>query len=264
VSDVIEKTAAGSTRGLFGALGFILLMLGLEGMTGAAGIQFGVGIFLALLGALCFYVAFFWETAKKALSAEAQKAIGSFAQSRVTWAAVMFLVFQALILSRFFEERRWPFSYAADPAIYKENTELKGIARDYQQDAMQWRFAFNLRYGTKGDNGGLVDCKYSSVLSRGVLSPASPRAWSVWLMLGPMLEMAHWVNVPTSVKQSDLPFQGISVLSGDNKDASNCATSLGKALGEMFPKSHISVRTNQTAPILKECNDQCVELDVGD
>jgi hypothetical protein len=76
MSDAIEKTAAGATRGFFGSLGFILLMLGLKGMTGAAGIQFGVGLFLALIGGLCFYAAFFWETAKKVLSAEAQQAIG--------------------------------------------------------------------------------------------------------------------------------------------------------------------------------------------
>ena len=38
MSEAIEKTAAGATRGFFAALGFILLMLGLEGMTGAAGI----------------------------------------------------------------------------------------------------------------------------------------------------------------------------------------------------------------------------------
>jgi hypothetical protein len=46
------------------------------------GIRLGLGVFLALLGALCFYSAVFWETAKTALSSEAQEAIGNFAQSR--------------------------------------------------------------------------------------------------------------------------------------------------------------------------------------
>jgi hypothetical protein len=56
MSEAVEKTAAGATKSLFGALGFILLMLGLEGMTGAAGIQFGLGFFLAILGgALLLY-----------------------------------------------------------------------------------------------------------------------------------------------------------------------------------------------------------------
>jgi xanthine/uracil/vitamin C permease (AzgA family) len=96
VSEQAEDTAAGAMRGLFGSLGFILLMVGLEGMTGAAAIQFGVGLFLALLGALCFYVAVFWKTAKKILSQEAKVTIGHFAQSKVTWAILMFLVFQVL------------------------------------------------------------------------------------------------------------------------------------------------------------------------
>jgi hypothetical protein len=128
VSEQAEDTAAGATRGLFGSLGFILLMVGLEGMTGAAAIQFGVGLFLALLGALCFYVAVFWKTAKKILSQEAKVTIGHFAQSKVTWAILMFLVFQVLIFSRFFEEHRWPFSYPVDPAVYKENDKFKSIA----------------------------------------------------------------------------------------------------------------------------------------
>ena len=49
MSDAIEKTAAGATRSLLGALGFILLLLGLEMMTEKAGIQFGLGLFLSLL-----------------------------------------------------------------------------------------------------------------------------------------------------------------------------------------------------------------------
>jgi hypothetical protein len=68
MSEAIEKTAAGATRSFFGTLGFILLMVGVEGMTGVAGIPVGAGLFLALLGALCVYAAFFWETAKSIIS----------------------------------------------------------------------------------------------------------------------------------------------------------------------------------------------------
>jgi hypothetical protein len=214
------------------------------------------------LGGICVYAAFFWETAKKALSIEAQQAIGRFAQSRMTWLGMIVLALATIILSPFIEQHRWPFSYAADPAIYTENTQLKAVAKANQQDAAKWRFAFNLRYGPKATNGSLLDCKFSLVLSRG--GPAGSGAWNLWGALQPMLELAHWVNLPTSVRPSDFPFQGISVLSGDNKDASNCAAFLGKALGEAFPQSHISVRTNQTAPILEECKNQCVELDIGD
>jgi len=152
MSDAIEKTAAGATRGFFGSLGFILLMLGLEGMTGAAGIQFGVGLFLALIGGLCFYAAFFWETAKKVLSAEAQQAVGHLAQSRVTWFGMIFLGLETLILSRFIEERHWPFSYPADPQVGVENvvlhTQLQQKDADFLAEkavADMWKFSARLR-----------------------------------------------------------------------------------------------------------------------
>jgi hypothetical protein len=106
-------------------MAFILLMLGLEGVTGVAGIQLGLGIFLIIIGSLCFYAAVFWENAKKALSADAQDAIGRFAQSRITWVAVFFLAFQTIIFSKFVEQHRWPFSYPTDPAIYAEKSKLE-------------------------------------------------------------------------------------------------------------------------------------------
>jgi hypothetical protein len=125
MSDPIEATAAGATRAFFGALAFIFLMLGLEGMTGIAGIPFGLGLFLALLGAFCFYAFVFWENAKRVLSTEAQAAIGRFAQSQVTWFGMLFLVFQTLILAPFIEQHRWPFSYPADAAVYAEKSKLQ-------------------------------------------------------------------------------------------------------------------------------------------
>ena len=82
MSDVAEKTAAGATRSLFGSLGFILIMVGVEEMTGQQpALQLGVEILLIIFGGICLYAAFFWETAKNVLSKEAQDAIGSFAQS---------------------------------------------------------------------------------------------------------------------------------------------------------------------------------------
>lgn len=120
MSDAIDKTAAGATRGFFGSLAFILLMVGVEGMTGAAELPPGLGPVLIVVGGACAYAAFFWESAKKVLSAAAQAAIGSFAQSRITWFGMLFLVLSAIILSPFIEKHRWPFSYPADPAVIAE------------------------------------------------------------------------------------------------------------------------------------------------
>lgn len=77
MSEPVDKTAAGATRTFLGALAFIFLMLGIEGMVGAAGIPFGLGLFLALIGALCFFAAFFWETAKKRLASKPRQLLAA-------------------------------------------------------------------------------------------------------------------------------------------------------------------------------------------
>jgi hypothetical protein len=83
--DSLQDTAPKATKALFGALGFILLMVGLEMLTDKEGIRVGLGMLLCLLGALSFYAAVFWESAKRILSLEAQQALGNFAQNRNTW-----------------------------------------------------------------------------------------------------------------------------------------------------------------------------------
>jgi hypothetical protein len=110
MSDSVEKTAAGATRGLLGSYSFILVMLGLEMWTSEHATQFGLGLFLLIIGGLLAYAAFFWETAKKVLSIEAQTALGSFAQGRATWAFVIFIILQGFIVAPFVEKQRWPFS----------------------------------------------------------------------------------------------------------------------------------------------------------
>jgi hypothetical protein len=78
MSDAIESTGAGATRVLFGTIAFICLMVGIEGVTGAEKISVGASALLIALGAICAYAAFFWGTAKKILSKEAQDGIAHF------------------------------------------------------------------------------------------------------------------------------------------------------------------------------------------
>jgi hypothetical protein len=276
MSDAIEKTAAGATRSFFGALGFILLMVGVEGMTGAAGIQFGVGLFLALLGALCFFAFFFWETAKKVLSVQALQAIGRFSQSRITWFGMVFLAVQTLILSRFVEERRWPFSFPADPQVYKENDQLKSALLTQEKqlkaellvqenqlgntkvDADKWRFANRLRNNISATIIGNTSCTVALGLSKGN-GPA------IWAWLQPMLDAAHWEiassNVP-GISNTEFP-PGITILVGTNSGkAFICATALAATLRE-FTNYRPSAEVNQVTPALIACNNECVELDIG-
>jgi hypothetical protein len=119
VSDAIDKTAAGATRGLFGALGFILLMLGLEGMTiYKAEIGLGFGAVLAILGVLCFFAAALWGTLRKYITPEGERIIGNAAKNRWLWAGLVFIFLEVLIFSPFIEQHRIPFrSIAIEPSF---------------------------------------------------------------------------------------------------------------------------------------------------
>jgi hypothetical protein len=209
MSDAIDRTAAGATRGLLGSYSFILVMLGLEMWTSEHATQFGLGLFLLILGGLLAYAAFFWETAKKVLSIEAQTAIGHFAQSRATWAFVIFLVVQAFVAAPFIEQRRWPFSYPAEPAIYAEKSRLEnalnqanGAVGREKEFADKWRFSATLRSLRK-------ECRFHGDVSR--------RAASVALFWQELLQSGGWIGVIAGA-QDGLPLPaGITIrIPGDN------------------------------------------------
>lgn len=250
MSDAIEKTVAGATRGFFGALGFILLMLGLEGMTGAAGIQFGVGLFLALLGALCFYVAFFWETAKRVLSAEAQLGIGKFAQHHSTRLGLLLMVLLSLILSPFVERHRWPFSFPSDPQVYQDKSSLeqqlndqKGKTSREKELADKWRFSKSLRDANAGE------CHYQLVGARGAQSTLS-----FWHEL---LRNGGWIGDGRGPINLDLIQPGITLrISGD---VSACATILQRVLTDFYSNPPAKIAPNQQT----NCGRDCVLIEMN-
>jgi hypothetical protein len=204
-----------------------------------------------ILGVLFAFAAAAWNGLRKYLSPEGDQIINDFAKRGPVWAFVIFIAAEAILLSRFVEERRWPFSYRADPAIYE-------TAQANQNDAAKWRFSYNLRYAPRAANNSLLTCKFTLVLSPG------QNALNLWSTLQPMLELAHWESTPQSGQgKSETPFQGISILSGDNKDATSCGTELGKEIGSAFPQAKISLRTYQVSPALVTCKNECVELDLG-
>ena len=110
MSGAVEDTAAGATKTFLGFLGFILLMEGVILALEKVGLQLGVGLFVILLGALCLFSAVFWRTAKRILSAEAQRAIAHVARSRSTPPMLIGAFLIVLVLSPFVEHHRWPFS----------------------------------------------------------------------------------------------------------------------------------------------------------
>jgi hypothetical protein len=248
MSDAIEKTAAGATRGLFGILAFILLMVGIEGMTGAVQLPPGLGFWLILLGGICVYAAFFWETAKKVLSVEAQQAIGRFSQSRITWFGMLFLVLQTLILSPFVEQHRWPFSYPTDPAIYAEKSTLvtvlnqtKGVVAQETELANKWRFAKRL-----GDARGL-DAKEACHYQLAV----TPKVQSSTTFWNELLRYGGWIADRQGPTNSALIQPGITLrISGDEFD---CATTLQRILTDIYSNPPSKIAPNQQTNCGKDC-----------
>lgn len=260
--DAIEKTAAGATRGLLGSYSFILVMLGLEMWTAQHGTQFGLGLFLLILGGLLAYAAFFWETAKRVLSVEAQTAIGKFAQGRATWAFVLFLVFQAFLFAPFVEQHRWPFSYPADPETLSENGKMKSQLNTANSQlsaekslADRWRFAKLLRDSHSGT------CAY-----RLSAAPKTQSAQSFW---GELLSGGGWVLQPgyrvggmfgptvdpNPQTSAALIQPGITLrIKGE---ASPCATVLQRALTDLYPNPPSKIAANQQI----DCDCVLIEMD---
>jgi hypothetical protein len=161
VSDAIDETPAGAIRSFFGALAFILLMVGMEGLAGGG----HSGLFYALLCIFalpCFLAAVFWKQAKRRLSKETQEDLVKFGQSQVTRFGMVALVLQTLIL---FPVAYLAFSYLADRAVSAEVATLKDVQNQTNQKlqaekvlADKWRFGDMLRRAN-------LNCKYQLELS---------------------------------------------------------------------------------------------------
>jgi hypothetical protein len=111
MSDEIQDTPAGATKGLFGALAFILLLLGAEMMLEKDGARFWIGLALGGCGFVCTYAAVFWNFVRQRLPGGTTAEINAIATSPRWWLGVMLLGSAAFIFSPFVEQQRWPFTY---------------------------------------------------------------------------------------------------------------------------------------------------------
>jgi hypothetical protein len=268
MSDVAAKTAVRAVRVLFVALGFIFIVLGLglEATTDRPDGQFTLGLILFLLGALCFCAVVFWDRVAKNLDVKAQLAIADFARSRNTWLGLCLTILLALIFSPFIEQHRWPFSFPTDPAVYEQLGQtinamnaLEDKATIATQDAEKWRFSFNLRNETKDQDGRLLECPFSAVIAGGDM------ASGLWDDLEPMLDLAHWHFLGSSVVQADIKLNaGFTILIGANSGNSlTCATALTRQLATIFSSQAIRMQANRVTPALANCKNECVEIDIG-
>jgi hypothetical protein len=256
MSDPVETTAAGATRVLFGTIAFICLMVGIEGVTGIEKISVGLSALLIAAGAICAYAAFFWETAKKVLSQDAQNAIGQFSRHRATKAALLFAILLSIILSPYIEQRRWPFSYPNDPSIIADNESLKNTLSMRNSEigqerelANKWRFASALRQGRA--------CSYQIQIT----SKAS-------LTLGfwkELLQYGGWNENASAVALASAPggkSTGITLrINGDTGPSAQCAGTLQRALTDIYPNPTSRIAARQRTDFLISCPD-CVQIEI--
>jgi hypothetical protein len=268
MSDVAGKTAAGAVRGLFAALGFIFVVLGLglEATTDRPDGQLALGLILFLLGALFFCVVVFWDRVAQNLGVRAQFTIADFARSRNTWLGLCLIILLTLIFSPFIEQHRWPFSFPTDPAVYEQLGQatnainaLEAKAINATQDAEKWRFSFNLRKETKSQDGSLLECPFGAVIAGGNV------ASGLWDDLAPMLDLAHWHFLGSSVVQADIKLNaGFTILIGaDSGSPLTCATALTREFATIFSSQAIRMQANRVTPALANCKNECVEIDIG-
>lgn len=219
-------------------------------MTGVAPLSFFSSLILLLFGALFFYAAVFWETARKHLSPETQSAIGRFAQSRITRFGMLFLVLETLILSPFIEQHRWPFSYPADPAVYAQIDSLKSeLGRrnsafgPEKELADKWRFAKLLRDATS------TVCHYQLA--------ATPRMQSSVQWWDELLRMSGWVGDVQTPTNSNLIQPGIALRIPTA--SSICSSTLQRALSDLYSNPPSKVVANQQL----NCTGDCVVIEMN-
>ncbi len=252
MSDDLKDDFPGATKGLFASVGLMLLFVGGDMMADKEGLRLGLGLFLVLLGCGFFYASFFWQTAKTVLSDEAQIAVTNFAKSRNTWLAVIFLLFQTLVLSRFVEQHRWPFSYPIDDSVINENTELKRNQNDLANRlttandlATKWRFIHELRYFV-GDAGA---CHY--YVNPTTKTKTAARRWHE------QLNDADWNGSVTSGAQDGTMPLGITLRVPDATGLAHvCGSALQKAMSDIYPIPEAKLIVTQT-----NCG-QCVQIDM--
>ena len=241
MSDVLERTFGGATRALVCALGFILLMVGVEMMTDKTGAQFQFGIFLCILGILCFFLWYIWDSAKTILTQDAQKSIDDFARNSNTWRAMFFLIISTIVLSPFIEQHRWPFLYRADQAVYDALGREKELAD-------KWRFSSELRQSELG-------CQYQLEWS--------PRANTVAAFWRELFVATGW---PASSKPATSPLQyGITIRAKDDQanGSNQCAEAIQPALSEFYPNPTAKIVRQQQTEFLNSCTgNNCVQIEL--
>jgi len=225
-------------------------------MTGQSSVQIGASLLHVVAGVLCVYAAFFLESAKNVLSAGAQKGIGDFAQHKVVRFGMFALAVETLVLSPFIEQRRWPFSYPADPKVIEQNDALKNeldrlrsALTAEKEFADEWRVTHALR--------SHPTCNYELHIG--------PKAASVTDFWDELFRSGGWTGErPRQFPADDSMPIGVFMRAGnENSAGAKCATFAQSLFSQYYSNPPTKVIFNQQSPYLSACGERCVLVEIN-
>jgi hypothetical protein len=255
MSDDLKDDFPGATKALLASFGLMLLFVGGEMIAEKEGLRIGIGAFILLLGCACFLSAWFSKSVvKHVLKDDAQRVINDFSRSRIVWGGVIFLLFETLLLSRFVEEHRWPFSYPADPRVEADNVSLhnevgrlnSAIGAE-KELADKWRFISALRNGPPCNHQMRMTARASSTLP----------FWRELFQNGGWSEKGALALAPSPGSSSSITIR----IKGDAGISAQCAGALQRALTDIYPNPPSKIASNQQSDFLSSCPD-CVQIEM--
>jgi hypothetical protein len=99
MSDELSETASGATKGLLGALGFTLILLGCEALVDKAGERLTLGVGLLAAGALVFFAGVFWKQLQQGVTTGISQKVNRISADPMWWVAI-FSVFTTFSLNQ--------------------------------------------------------------------------------------------------------------------------------------------------------------------
>lgn len=125
-------------------------------------------------------------------------------------------------------------------------------------DAKRWRFIKSFLDSALRSNGERAKC--SAAVS---IKPESGSANTQWAEFQTLLSYSNW-QVAGGGPGSSFYKDGITILiSSADGDPFICATKLTQALQDQT-SIPVSIRKDQVTPILEQCKNECVEIQIGD
>jgi hypothetical protein len=250
--DTLHDTAPKATKALFGTLGFILIMVGIELMTEREGPRYALGLPLLTAGATCFYAVVAWAAIRERLPEAAKSTIATIARSPQWWFGTILVALLVAALSPYVQEGRWPFvSWFVTPP------PAASMANPLHEPAAKWRLADGLSILARDKRVGKCKVYFNRY--------QSSYAETFYDDLKSVLTTVDW-EYSEKFATGELP-RGLSVTKLSGLPPYNCAENFAGALMNAASPGVLTVSATNidmgAAPdYLRQCQN-CIVLNIG-